>query len=72
MSDAVLEMYETLTDEHREEVDSLIQILVEKQEQTEQPFKRDLSEFIGCLTDEDAQAAFEALAECRKIDYGEW
>lgn len=70
MSSEVLEMYKTLTDEHREEVDNFIQSLASKQE--EKPFKRDVNRFRGCLTYEDAAAAFEALAECRKIDYAEW
>lgn len=73
MSSEVLEMYETLTVERRQEVDNFIQMLVLKQEQKEQkPFKRDLSQFIGCLTDEDAKIMLEAVEECRKIDYDEW
>lgn len=73
MGSEVLEMHEMLTDEHREEVNDLIQMLVLKQEQKEQKTsKRDLNQFIGCLTDEDAKIMLEAVEECRKIDYGEW
>lgn len=69
MSSEVLEMYETLTDVHKEEVDNFIRNISSKQEI---PFKRDLSNFYGCISDEDAAIMLEASRECRKIDYGEW
>lgn len=71
MSSEVLEMYETLDDERRQEVDDFIKFVVAKGKTSVPKVLSPIEEFFGTISDEDAAIMMEASRECRQ-DYGEW
>lgn len=72
MSDAVLEMYQSLDEENKLAADEFIKKLAQNQETKRKNIIAEFEKLRGSISEEDAEIAYAALAECRKIDYGEW
>ena len=71
MSEALLQMYESLNEEEQQEVYDFVLHLVEKKDERTKSQKH-LDEFFGIIDDETAEVMLQAVAECRRIEPNEW
>ncbi len=71
MSEALMQMYESLNEEEQQEVYDFVLHLVEKKDERTESQKH-LDEFFGIIDDETAEVMLQAVAECRRIEPNEW
>lgn len=68
MAEALMQMYETMTDTEQKELYDFALFIVSRREQEKNP----LEEFCGVINDEDAAVMMSAIDECRRIEPNEW
>ena len=68
MGEALLQMYETMTEDEQKELYNFALFIVSKRKQEKNP----LEEFCGVINDEDAAVMMSAIDECRRIEPNEW
>ena len=64
MAEALMQMYETMTNTEQKELYDFALFIVSRREQEKNP----LDEFCGVLNDEDAAVMMSAIDECRRIE----
>jgi hypothetical protein len=64
MAEALMQMYETMTNTEQKELYDFALFIVSRREQGKNP----LDEFCGVLNDEDAAVMMSAIDECRRIE----
>ena len=74
MSEALLQMYETLDEVAQKEVYDYVAYLVYKQDKarSKTASQEHIDKFFGVLSDEDAAVMMSAVDECRRIEPDEW
>ena len=68
MGEALLQMYESMTEDEQKELYNFALFIVSKRKQEKNP----LEEFCGVINDEDATVMMSAIDECRRIEPNEW
>ena len=68
MAEALMQMYETMTNTEQKELYDFALFIVSRREQEKNP----LEEFCGVINDEDADVMMSAIDECRRIEPNEW
>ena len=68
MAEALMQMYETMTNTEQKELYEFALFIVSRREQEKNP----LEEFCGVINDEDAAVMMSAIDECRRIEPNEW
>ena len=68
MAEALMQMYETMTNTEKKELYDFALFIVSRREQEKNP----LEEFCGVINDEDAAVMMSAIDECRRIEPNEW
>ncbi|MDD7611113.1 MAG: hypothetical protein PUJ82_09365 [Spirochaetales bacterium] len=68
MAEALMQMYETMTNTEQKELYDFALFIVSRREQEKNP----LEEFCGVINDEDAAVMMSAIDECRRIEPNEW
>ncbi len=68
MGEALMKMYETMTETEQNELYDFALFIVSKRKKETNP----LEEFCGVLSDEDAAVMMSAIDECRRIEPDEW
>ena len=68
MGEALLQMYETMTEDEQKELYNFALFIVSKRKQEKNP----LEEFCGVINDEDTAVMMSAIDECRRIEPNEW
>lgn len=68
MGEALLQMYESMTEDEQKELYNFALFIVSKRKQEKNP----LEEFCGFINDEDATVMMSAIDECRRIEPNEW
>lgn len=68
MAEALMQMYETMTNTEQKELYDFALFIVSRREQEKNP----LEEFCGVINDEDAAVMMSAIDECRRIEPDEW
>lgn len=68
MAEALMQMYETMTNTEQKELYDFALFIVSRREQKKNP----LEEFCGVINDEDAAVMMSAIDECRRIEPNEW
>lgn len=68
MAEALMQMYETMTNTEQKELYDFALFIVSRREQEKNP----LEEFCGVINDEDAAVMMSAIDECRRIESNEW
>ena len=68
MAEALMQMYETMTNTEQKELYDFALFIVSRREQEKNP----LEEFCGVINDEDAAVMISAIDECRRIEPNEW
>ena len=68
MAEALMQMYETMTNTEQKELYDFALFIVSRREQEKNP----LEEFCGVINDEDATVMMSAIDECRRIEPNEW
>lgn len=71
MSEALMQMYETLNEAEQQEVYDFVLHLVETRDHRTESEKH-LDNFFGIMDDETAQQMLQDVAECRRIEPNEW
>lgn len=69
MSEALFQMYDTMTETEQKEVYDFALFIMSKRNKQE---KNPLEEFSGVLNNEDAAVMMSAIDDCRKVDQNEW
>ena len=67
MGEALLQMYETMSETEQKELYNFALFIVSKRKE-----KNPLEEFCGVISDEDAAIMMSASDECRRIELDEW
>lgn len=67
MAEALMQMYETMTNTEQKELYDFALFIVSRREQEKNP----LEEFCGVINDEDAAVMMSAIDECRRIEPNE-
>ena len=68
MAEALMQMYETMTNTEQKELYDFALFIVSRREQEKNP----LEEFCGVINDEDAAVMMSAIDDCRRIEPNEW
>ena len=68
MGEALMKMYETMTETEQNELYDFALFIVSKRQKPSNP----LEEFCGVITDEDATVMMAAVDDCRRIEPNEW
>ncbi len=68
MAEALMQMYETMTNTEQKELYDFALFIVSRREQEKNP----LEEFCGVINDEAAAVMMSAIDECRRIEPNEW
>lgn len=72
MAEALELIYESLTEEDKQEVFDFINFLAAKRQKERQKNKNHFSKFLGTISSEDAKIMQDATIECRRIEPNEW
>ena len=64
MAEALMQMYETMTNTEQKELYDFALFIVSRREQEKNP----LEEFCGVINDEDAAVMMSAIDECRRME----
>ena len=68
MAEALMQMYETMTNTEQKELYDFALFIVSRREQEKNP----LEEFCGVINDKYAAVMMSASDECRRIEPNEW
>ena len=68
MAEALMQMYETMTNTEQKELYDFALFIVSRREQEKTPRE----EFCGVINDEDAAVMMSSIDECRRIEPNEW